>query len=304
MRYTSLLLSFAIFNLMFGQTVSLKTTLDSSIKESSGIIKLNDRLITFNDSQGLPQLYEFDGVTGEVTRSVTLSNAKNTDWEDICIDNDYIYIGDFGNNLGSRTDLKIYKISIQDYLTSDTVSADSILFSYPEQIDFSSEPYSTNFDAEALLSYGDSLYIFTKNWGDYKSNIYALPKTSGDYSAHKVGNFNAGVLITGADYNIEKNCVILCGYFFSSDFILEITDFTSPNLSEENITRYNITPPEGTSYQIEGICYVEENKYYLTSEEFQGKSAAFIEVEMLESSLKLWQKIFTLRIFTTLKDSY
>ena len=38
-----------------------------------------------------------------------MSNIKNTDWEEISQDKDFIYIGDIGNNSGNRDDLKIYR---------------------------------------------------------------------------------------------------------------------------------------------------------------------------------------------------
>jgi hypothetical protein len=37
-------------------------------------------------------------------------NAKNTDWEALTNDGNNFYIGDFGNNDGSRRDLTIYKV--------------------------------------------------------------------------------------------------------------------------------------------------------------------------------------------------
>ena len=135
-------------------------------------------------------------------RKVIISNATNYDWEDICRDSTYIYIGDFGN-VGSRTDLKIYRLSVSSYLTTlnDTVTADTIQYSYSDQTDFTPDQFNTNYDAEALISYNDSLYIFTKNWGNYWTNIYALPKTPGTYQISKVDSLYSEGLVTGATYN-------------------------------------------------------------------------------------------------------
>ena len=139
--------------------------LPNPVIETSGLIFLNDKLITHNDSGNEPALFELDTVSGEITRKVIIRNATNVDWEDICYDDTYIYIGDIGNNSGSRTDLKIYRVSITNYLdaANDTVSADTIQFNYSDQSDFTPGSNQTNFDAEALISLGDSLYIFTKN---------------------------------------------------------------------------------------------------------------------------------------------
>ena len=156
----------------FGQQLTFLTILQDSIKETSGLIYLNQKLITLNDT-GEPALYEIDSISGEVFRKVIISNATNYDWEDICYDSTYIYIGDFGN-VGSRTDLKIYRLSISSYLTTlnDTVTVDTIQFSYSDQTDFTPAQFTTNYDAEALISYNDSLYIFTKNWGNYWQVTY------------------------------------------------------------------------------------------------------------------------------------
>ena len=187
MKIKSLLILVVTSVNLLAQQVNLVTHLNNSINETSGLITINQKLITHNDSGGEAALYEIDTTSGNYTRKVTVSNAYNQDWEDICSDSNYIYIADFGNNSGTRTNLKIYRILISDFINTpnDTVTADTINFNYADQTDFTPSTYSTNFDAEAIISIGDSLYIFTKNWGNYWTNIYALPKTPGSYQATK-----------------------------------------------------------------------------------------------------------------------
>ncbi len=256
-------------SLIYGQKITLLTALADSIKETSGLIYLNQKLITHNDSEGRPALYEIDTISGNVIRTVVVSNATNIDWEDICYDSTYLYIGDFGND-GSRTDLKIYRLSISSYLTTvnDTVTVDTIRFNYSDQTDFTPSQFSTNFDAEALISYNDSLYIFTKNWGNNWTNIYALPKTPGTYQLSKVDSINAQGLVTGATYNSVSNTILLLGYTFVFPFIIEISNFTSNEFSSGTIKRYLIPPPPDFSYQMEGITSLNQNQYYITAEEF------------------------------------
>ncbi len=267
-------------NTVSGQKVYLKTILDNSLEESSGLIVLDGRFITFNDSGGEPKLFEFDSQTGDVTRTVTIANADNVDWEDICYDSSYIYVGDFGNNYGTRKDLKIYRILISDYFSSsdNVVFADTISFSYYEQTDFERSIYSTNFDAESLISYENNLYLFTKNWGNYQTDIYPLPKTPGNYKVQKIGNIDVQGLVTGADYNPLSNTILLTGYRPQSNFIIEISDFNFDDFSISNIRGYKITPPQNTSTQIESISHIDKYKYYLTSEEYKNKSPALIEL--------------------------
>lgn len=156
----------SIYN-SFSQTISVtdKFNLPVTIEETSGLIFFNNRLITHNDSGNTAQLFELDTISGAINRTVTVSNATNVDWEDIAQDDSYIYVGDFGNNNGNRTDLKIYRISKTDYEASTSVIADIINFSYADQIDFTSNPNNTNWDAEGLVVWGELLICFFKKLG-------------------------------------------------------------------------------------------------------------------------------------------
>ena len=266
--------------LVHGQELILLTALQDSIKETSGLIYLNQKLITHNDSEGRPALYEIDTISGNVIRSVAVSNATNIDWEDICYDSTYLYIGDFGND-GSRTDLKIYRLPISSYLTTynDTVTVDTIRFNYSDQTDFTPNPFSTNFDAEALISCNDSLYIFTKNWGDKWTNIYALPKTPGTYQISKIDSIYAQGLVTGATYNSVSRTILLVGYSFVSPFIIEISNFTYNEFSCGTIKRYLISPTPDCSFQMESITSLSQNQYYITAEEFGTLKSALYKLD-------------------------
>jgi hypothetical protein len=263
-----------------GQELILLTALHDSLRETSGLIYLNQKLITHNDSGGKPALYEIDSISGEIIRTVVISNATNVDWEDICYDSTYLYIGDFGNN-GSRTDLRIYRLPILSYLTTvnDTVTVDTIQFNYSDQTDFTPNQFSTNFDAEALVSFNDSLYIFTKNWGNNWTNIYALPKTPGNYQIFKVDSLNSEGLVTGATYNPVSNTIVLIGYTFVSPFIIEISNFTFNELSSGTIKRYLISPPPDYSIQMESITTLTQNRHYITAEEFASLKSALYRLD-------------------------
>ena len=248
------------------QEITLQTSLDSQVDETSGLIYLEGRLITHNDSGGEAALYEIDENSGNVVRTVQITNASNVDWEDIALDDEYIYIGDFGNNNGNRTDLKIYKISQADYLSSTTVSAEVIQFSYADQSDFTSAPQSTNFDAEGLIAYKGSLYLFTKNWLDNRTHIYEIAKNPGTFSVERIDEFNSNGLITGATFNTLSGIVVLTGYAGFQPFVIELTGFTGGKFSNGTIERYDVNPPLTSSVQIEGIASVERRKYYLSAE--------------------------------------
>lgn len=167
---------------------------------------------------------------------------------------------------------------ISDYLNTpnDSVSADTIQFDYADQTDFTSTSFSTNYDAEALISWNDSLYIFTKNWGNMWTNVYALPKTPGNYSIAKIDSINSEGLVTGATFNSISNTVVLSGYAFNDPFVLQISDFTSSQFSAANVNRTSIQLPASYSYQLEGIAPIGANNYYISTEEsFSGTSGLF-----------------------------
>ena len=109
-------------------------TLEDEIQETSGLLFVGDELWTHNDSGNENRLYQLDTMTGAVLREVLIANAENEDWEDITQDNQYIYIGDFGNNEGTRTDLRIYRI-LKSSLNLNVVNADCLLYTSPSPRD-------------------------------------------------------------------------------------------------------------------------------------------------------------------------
>ena len=252
--------------------------LPDEINETSGLIFLENKIITHNDSGYDPILYEIDSINGQITRKVVIENAINTDWEDICYDDEYIYIGDFGNNYGNRTDLKVYKITRSDYFNYDTVTASVIKFSYKEQTDFSDQLLETNFDAESLLSIDDSLYIFSKNYGNFKSYIYSLSKTSGEFQIEKRDSIGPIGLITGAEYNKYSNTILLTGMSLNP-FVIELKNYHSGKFSNGEIISHTLELDE--SKQIEGICNLGENEYLIASE--KTTSNAFLYKLILSS---------------------
>lgn len=275
MKHFLTMLVVTLFSLLGNaQDISKLTNLNDDIAETSGLVFFDNRLITHNDSGGMNALYEINDDNGTISRTVTIENATNIDWEDICADNDYIYIGDFGNNNGNRTNLKIYKVSKTDYLSSELVSAEIIEFSYADQNDFSSSPNNTNFDAEALISFDADLYVFTKNWVDQRTNIYRVPKTSGSHVAQKIDDFNAEGLVTGGTFNPVANKVVLTGYSGIRAFAIELRGFSNGKFSNGVIDKYNLNIPLTASFQTEAIAYFDVSNFYVSAEKNALGSAA------------------------------
>ncbi len=276
----------------FGQESSIeeKFELSNEIEETSGLIFLNGKIITHNDSGDGPNLYEIDTLSGAISRVITITNATHIDWEDISQDDTYIYIADIGNNNGNREDLKIYKVLKTDYISSTNVIAEIITFSYEDQTDFSSQPNNTNFDAEAIAVYEDKILIFTKNWIDYKTNAYAISSTVGNHIAEKVSSYDSEGLITGVTYNPYSDAFLFCGYNSTlTPFLVYIDHNRPPTLDvfAGNTTKIDLVDDlyleQGS--QIEGIAFFKESRYYISREYFSSSIGSVT----LEFTQKLYE---------------
>lgn len=86
-------------------------TIDKKLFEISGIeFDKSGNLWAINDGGDAPTLYHVER-TGKIKRKVTVTNAKNIDWEDMTQDDfGHFFLGDFGNNSNTRKWLTIYKM--------------------------------------------------------------------------------------------------------------------------------------------------------------------------------------------------
>lgn len=246
-----------------------KFELPSEVKENSGLLFFDDKIITHNDSGDAANLYEIDSLTGNLLRTVLITNATHIDWEDIGEDENNIYIADIGNNNGNRTDLKIYKILKSDFRNNTSVTAEEISFSYEDQTDFSNQPNASNFDAEAIVVSGDSILIFTKNWADLQTNVYKIPTTLGNYTATKISTANIDGLITGA--SLYNGHFLLCGYSTTlAPFLVHIAPSTgsSDNIFSAGFTKDSLENELESGSQVEGIIGFDTGKYYISREHF------------------------------------
>lgn len=259
-------------------TTNKKGELSDTLRESSGLVLVQGHLFSHNDSGNDPDLYEIDTATGKTIFTYHVINAKNVDWEDITSDNSFIYIGDIGNNNGNRKDLCIYKIPLaQIFNRQSNLTAYKISFSYSDQTDFTAKPYATNFDAEGLASVGNKLFIFTKDWGDFKSRIYSCPKDTGNYTLIVMDSFNSGGLITGASYNRVDSIIWLCGYTFTTAFLVKM----QLNISQNKIASfspYELSKLNG--FQVEGISAISKSSGFLSCEKNQLSNASLFKYNL------------------------
>jgi hypothetical protein len=264
----------------YSQSHSLITSLDPIVSETSGLAFVNGKLWTHNDSGNDPILYCIDTTTGLISSQKVVRNAVNTDWEDICTDNEFLYIGDFGNNNGTRLDLKILKISLDDINDefTDTVDAELIFFAYDESYyPETKKANNTDFDCEAMIATSDSIYLFSKNWISKNCYLYSLPKEAGNFTAHRRDTLSTQGLICGADYNAETNSVCLIGYVYgipAPSILFILNDFESDNFFDGNTIRYELNL---SGYQTEGIVFRDNHRLWFSNENFLGHTQSLYE---------------------------
>ena len=254
-------------NIIFSQLVVEDINLSKKLDETSGLEIINKQLVTINDSGNDPVLF-YINESGNILDERKLNCCKNNDWESLAADSDYVYIADFGNNYDTRKNLSIIKIPIDK---SSNENQEIINFLYPEQKKFKRIYRRSEYDAEALISFGDILLIFTKNKRKKITEIYSLPKNGGNFKAQNIGSLNTESIVTGADYDKKTNTLVLTSTInFDEYYILLINDF-SLNNKDHKINMYEI--PIGKT-QVEAIKIIDENTFWITSEDESSSSSA------------------------------
>ena len=255
-------------NAVNGQSVSLTnknaqivpTKVNCSLaQEISGILALGNQrssIIGIQDGGNKPEILLFR--PGNSTQRMGLP-IKNRDWEAITANQEYLYIGDFGNNRGNRRDLCVYRIKRNNTeslfnaidsvgVNGDSVAdfqIDSIAFAFEDQRQFKPR-FRHNFDCESMLVREDSIWLFTKNWSNFRCNIYLIPALPGDYVARKIGSVNTRFLVTDACW--LENKVAMVGYTIWGNQYFNQLDLRSMKLHRR--VRIPLKPA-----QVEGVAY-------------------------------------------------
>lgn len=262
------LMFFAIFSAQKVENFKLKpfriAVLNDSIKETSGLSFFENKLYTFNDSGNPAELYEIDKNSGKILQTLKIK-AENKDWEALTNDGKYFYIGDFGNNAGTREDLKILKVPFENsQLKNDSLQ--TISFYYPEQKYFTPKNLSTDFDLEAMLYLNGKLHLFTKEWASKLTTHYILDSNNFErQAAEKVETFDTGFVVTDSYYFDKK--LYLVGYTKKTEVYLMIFNESDPGIFFKQTPRKFYLGSALTVGQIEGIA-VNESGIYISGEAF------------------------------------
>ncbi len=251
--------------------------LPSQVVEQSGMIWYNNLIWVINDSGGNPELYAYNK-QGELKRTVKIDNVKNIDWEALAADNNHFYIGDCGNNYGTRKNLRVLKISKSqiDNTALGKVNAEIIHFKWSDQTDFSKRRHQHNFDCESLFAYNNKLYIFSKNWDNYKTRIYELPNAAGTYSISPKATVNVNFMVTGADVSPNGKVVALVGYKDYKTYLYFLYNYQNFDFTKGESKRIYLKKLGAA--QTEGIAFDNDNNLYVNTEETKIQPQAVYQI--------------------------
>ena len=233
-------------------------TLSDSLKETSGLTFLKDKLFTLNDGGNTNEIFEIDKNSGKILSKLKI-NFPNKDWEAITSDDEDFYIGDFGNNAGSRKDLAIYKTDFKGNYSKNS-------FNYSAQDDFSTRYLSHNYDAEAMIFLNEKIHVFSKEWSSKNISHYIVDvQNSENQSLVSLESFHAGFVITDAAYFEGK--LYMVGYTRKAKVYMMIFQENSEGLFfSKPLKKYKLGSFLSIG-QVEGIA-VNKDGIYISNEDF------------------------------------
>ncbi len=182
------------------------TKLARGLEETSALEHAGEGTFwTIMDSGAPATLYRISS-DGRLLDSLSLE-LPNKDWEELARDSlGNLYIGDFGNNLNRRKDLRVFKVNPGLHKT------DTIAFHWEDQTNFPPGKKEMNYDCEAFFWHQQQLHFFTKSRGDGLVRHYVVPDQPGAYSAKLLESAYVKDLVTAADISPDGKKLVLLTY--------------------------------------------------------------------------------------------
>lgn len=281
-----------------GQTLRTITTMPPALAENSGLlVSPQGRLWLHNDSGDSAKLYEMD-TFGVIQQTILVQGVQAVDWEDITQDpQGQVYVGDFGNNNNNRQNLVIYQLPSLDSLSSNSTTAAAIQFYYPEQTAFPPAGPELKYDAEALIYYQDSLYIFTKDRTNPHQGytwLYRIPADTGYHAAELIDSFNtqqSNVIfeVTGAALSPNGQQLALLG----ATRLWLFDNFSNGRFFDGNVQIINfsgISQREALDFVSNSWLYIGNESSFLGAAQLQALDlSSFLSVTTPTASLQSWQ---------------
>ena len=240
-------------------------------RENSGIVRSPTQPNVFwlqNDSGDEPRIYPVkpDGTVYRSNRSsekpgVLIGGAINVDWEDIATDDEgHIIIADFGNNRNARRDLVLYYVNEPSAVAKNTTVKKKVFIRYPDQPSFPAPRAHFNYDAEALFTLNNKVYVLTKHRSDTKTKLYRLDQTEPFVTNEltQVGEFEIDGRVTAADTSPDGKQVVVATYK-----ALWLFDVPS---NDDNIFNGRVRWYPFVSRQVEAVCFRDPDTLIVADE--------------------------------------
>lgn len=244
-----------------GQSLEFKEIikLNKAVKENSGIVIHQGIVYTHNDSGDGPYIYHFPLSDPGTVSKTKLTNANNTDWEDMAFDGDNVFVFDTGTNNKSRKKMTYYKVALSALNNQEIPETgfESVDFKFKDEY---GETKKVNCEAATVV---DGDLIFISKAKSNKADIYLAKQ--GEDEAHFQTEIKIPVEITGVTTYDDK--IYFCGY-----------DKIGDNIYTSKIGYLTRSPVEGwkkpTFVLFEGIIkgqcegiFIADDVLYVSTEE-------------------------------------
>lgn len=204
----------------FAAGASIGNVESTWLTETSGIVasrKNANVLWAHNDSGDSARVFAMSA-SGRHLGIYNLIGASNVDWEDIAAGQDYLYIGDIGDNARARTSIAVYRVpepavsATQTPASVDLTNWDKLPMQYPGAV----------YDAETLLAdplSGDLFVVTRDRAGEGVARVFRnpAPHTAGiTVTLTLVATIPLTMEIKGGDVSPSGDAVLLRPHSFSA----------------------------------------------------------------------------------------
>jgi hypothetical protein len=203
---------------------------------------------------------------------VRVDLAANSDWEDITIVGDTLYVADTGNNGNARRDLGLYVIREPNpEATERTRILKWLPIAYPDQAAFPGANW--HFDCEAIFAYKGKIYFLTKHRAngdiDTPEDSASLYRLDTQYTDRvnvlkKIDSrASLGGWVTGADMSPDgRTLAVVCEAPSKCVWLFQSRDGSDRFLSG---TARRLLIPDAR--QCEAICFADNDTLLVTNEQ-------------------------------------
>jgi len=205
-----------------------------------------------------------DGSLAWGTKGVTITGAKNYDWEALTGDADgNMVVADVGNNISNRRQLHLYLFKEPSAQNPEVTEVKTIPFIWPDQKEFP-DP-DLKHDCESIFKIRGNIYFLTKHRRDTFTELWRIdiPQSNAQANLTKVAQFDAKGMVTDASVSPDGKSLAILTYRAVWVITLPVAGeniFNGPML-------YAPLSPPVLSWQIEGCAWLDAQTLLVGSEQ-------------------------------------